>query len=126
MRWEFTSEAGHHVLSQAESAAAGPDHRMTGILTRLPVRFTLRAQLAQDGDPVDDSTARWPADREWVDMGVVELTAQDTVRETGGDVLVMDPMRVTPGIEPSDDPVLHVRSAAYAASVAQCSGAAAR
>ena len=126
VRWEFTPEAGQHVLSDAERDAAGPDYLMTEILQRLPVRFALRAQLAQSGDPTDDSTARWPADREWVDMGVVELTAPDTVRETGGDVLVMDPMRLTPGIEPSADPILHVRRPAYAVSVAQRTGAAAR
>ena len=40
-------------------------------------------------------------------------------RETGGDVLVMDPMRLTPGIEPSADPILHVRRHAYAVSVEQ-------
>ena len=126
VRWEFTPEAGEHLLSDAERAAAGPDYLMSEILERLPVRFALRAQLAQIGDPVDDSTARWPADREWVDMGVIELTVQDTVRETGGDVLVMDPTRVTPGIEPSADPILHVRRAAYAVSVAQRSGTAGR
>ncbi|MDQ6650474.1 MAG: hypothetical protein M3Z02_10215 [Actinomycetota bacterium] len=52
-------------------------------------------------------------------MRVVELTGLDTVRETGDDVLVMDPMRVTPGIEPSDDPILHIRRPAYSVSVAQ-------
>lgn len=126
LRWEFTPEAGDHVLSDAEREAAGPDYLMTEILERLPVRFALRAQLARAGDPTHDSTARWPADREWVEMGVVELTAPDTVRETGGDVLVMDPMRLTPGIEPSDDPILHVRRPAYAVSVAQRTGTAAR
>lgn len=122
VRWEFTPEAGNEVLSDAERDAAGPDYLMTEILERLPVRFALRAQLAQAGDPTDDSTARWPADREWVDMGVVELTVPDTVRETGDDVLVMDPTRLTPGIEPSDDPILHVRRAAYSVSVAQRTG----
>lgn len=119
VRWEFTPEAGQHVLSDAEAEAAGPDYLMTEILERLPVRFALRAQLAQDGDATDDCTARWPADREWVDMGVIELTGPDTVRETGDDVLVMDSMRVTSGIELSDDPILLVRSAAYSVSVAQ-------
>ena len=119
VRWELTPEAGDQVLSDAEREAAGQDYLMTEVLERLPVRFALRAQLAQSGDPVDDSTARWPADREWVDMGVIELTGPDTVRETGDDVLVMDPMRLTPGIEPSDDPILHVRHAAYAYGVAQ-------
>ncbi len=125
VRWEFTPEAGQQVLSDAERDAAGPDYLATEILERLPVRFALRAQLAQPGDPTDDSTARWPADREWVDMGVIELTARDTVRETGDDVLVMDPMRLTPGIEPSDDPILHVRRPAYAVSVAQRTASAA-
>lgn len=126
VRWELTPQAGEHLLTDAEREAAGPDYLMTEILERLPVRFSLRAQLAQHGDPTDDSTARWPDDREWVDMGVVELTAPDTVRETGDDVLVMDPTRLTPGIELSDDPILHVRKAAYAVSVAQRTGAAAR
>lgn len=126
VRWEFTPEAGEQLMTDEEREAAGPDHLMEEVLGRLPVRYALRAQLAQPGDPVDDSTARWPADREWVDMGVVELTAQDTVRETGGDVLVMDPMRVTPGIEPSADPILHVRTRAYAYAVSQRTGAAAR
>lgn len=119
VRWELTPEAGHHVLSEEEAAAAGADYLMTEVLERLPVRFTLRAQLAAEGDATDDPTVRWPADREWVDMGVVELTAHETRRDTGGDVLVMDPGRLTPGIEPSDDPILAVRSAAYAVSVAQ-------
>jgi catalase len=30
---------------------------------------------------------------------------------------VFDPMRVTDGVEPSDDPVLHFRTLAYSASV---------
>lgn len=126
VRWEFTPEAGEHLLSDAEREAAGPDYLMTEILERLPARFAVRAQLAQRGDPVDDSTARWPADREWFDMGVVELTSQDTLSEAGGDVLVMDPMRTTPGIEPSADPILHVRRAAYDVSVAQRSDGSAR
>ena len=54
----FTPEAGEHVLSDAERDAAGPDYLMTEILQRLPVRFALRAQLAQSGDPTDDSTVR--------------------------------------------------------------------
>jgi hypothetical protein len=47
---------------------------MTDIFEWLPVRFRLLAQLAEDGDPVDDCTVAFPAHRRWVDMGVVELT----------------------------------------------------
>ncbi len=39
-------------------------------------------------------------------------------------MLVFDPMRVTDGIEPSDDQILHIRSHAYAESVLRRSGVA--
>jgi catalase len=49
--------------------------------------------------------------------GTFKFTGLDTQRETGGDVLVFDPCRITDGIELSDDPVLQYRSAAYSDSV---------
>jgi catalase len=51
--------------------------------------------------------------------GTLELTGLDTERETGTDVLVFDPVRVTEGIELSDDPILRFRERAYSASVAR-------
>jgi catalase len=84
-----------------------------------PIRFTLELQVAQPGDPVDDPTAAWPSSRRRVEAGTLVITALETERETGGDVLVFDPTRVTDGIELSDDPVLRFRSPAYSASVAR-------
>ena len=45
--------------------------------------------------------------------GTFELTEHETGRETGGDVLVFDPTRLTDGIKLSDDPILRFRSPAY-------------
>jgi catalase len=70
----------------------------------------------------DDPTVAWPEDLETVEMGVVELTGPETEREQGDDVMVMDPTRVTDGIECSDDPILHARSHAYSVSVERRSG----
>ena len=91
-------------------------------LDREPVRFRLLARLAEDGDPLDDPTAAWPDERVTVELGRLELTGLDTSRETGDDVLVFDPTRVTDGIECSDDPILHIRSHAYSVSVERRSG----
>ena len=55
-------------------------------------------------------------------MGVVEVTGPDTERERDSDILVMDPMRLTDGIEPSDDPILHIRTHVYSESVFRRSG----
>ncbi len=99
-----------------------PDYLQTELRERLqagPIRFTLEVRVAQPGDPVDDPTAAWPSSRRRVDVGKLEITGLETERETGGDVLVFDPARLTDGIELSDDPVLRFRSQAYSASVAR-------
>jgi catalase len=84
-----------------------------------PIRFRLELQVAMPGDPTDDPSAAWPGSRWRVDAGILEVTGLETGRETGGDVLVFDPTRVTDGIEMSDDPVLRFRRDAYSASVAR-------
>jgi len=84
-----------------------------------PIRFRLELQVAMPGDPTDDPSAAWPSNRWRVDAGTLEVTALETERETGGDVLVFDPTRITDGIELSGDPVLRFRRDAYSASVAR-------
>ena len=39
-----------------------------------------------------------------------------------GDILANDPMRLTGGIEPSDDPILHIRTDVYGESVPRRTG----
>ncbi len=98
------------------------DYLQTELRERLesgPIRFALEVQIAQPGDPVDDPSAAWPKGRRRVEVGTLEVTGLETGRETGGDVLVFDPTRVTDGIELSDDPVLRFRSQAYSVSVAR-------
>lgn len=55
-----------------------------------------------------------------MDAGTVELTAARA--EEGGDCngLNFDPLVLPAGIEPSADPVLHARRAAYAESLRRC------
>ena len=120
VRYFWIPEAGEEHLSPRRAKGRGRDYlqqEIAGRVGREPVRFTLELQIAAEGDPVDDPNAVWPAERERVTAGTLELTGLETGRETGGDVLVFDPMRVTDGIEPSDDPVLRFRPAAYSVSV---------
>jgi catalase len=125
VRYTLVPEAGESRLSLRNARKRDRDYLQTEIRERLargPVRFTLRLQLAAAGDPTDDPSRYWPADRERVDAGTLALTGLDTERETGDDVLVFDPTRVTDGIELSGDPVLRYRAEAYAASVEFRSG----
>jgi catalase len=125
IRYELVPEAGDTRIGPREAKRRGPDYLQRDIRERVargPVRFTLELQVAAPGDPVDDPSAAWPAERERVRAGTLELTELETERETDGDVLVFDPTRVTDGIELSDDPVLRYRHGAYAESIYRRSG----
>ena len=117
VRFRLEPEEGVASLPHDQWDTADNDYLMDGVLEQVPVRHRLLAQLAQDGDQTVDPSRAWPAEREWVDLGVVEATGPDTERERDGDILVNDPTRVVDGIELSDDPVLHFRTYVYAESV---------
>jgi catalase len=120
VRYRWLPESEEPPLAQEEAKSRGKDYLQEDIRERLdrgPVRFTLELQIAGPGDKVDDPTAVWPDERRTVAAGTLELTELETGRETGGDVLVFDPVRVTDGIQLSEDPILQYRSAAYSVSV---------
>lgn len=122
VRYAWLPEASEPKISAKEARARGRDYLRQDLERRIDsdsIRFTLEVQVASDGDPLTDPSAAWPKSRQKVRVGVLELTDRETGRETGGDVLVFDPTRVTDGIECSDDPVLSFRPKAYAESVAQ-------
>lgn len=124
VRYSWVPEANEPPLSPEEARRRGADYLQEDIAARLPVRFTLELQVAGPGDKVDDPTSVWPEKRETVAAGTLELTELETGREQGGDVLVFDPVRVTDGIELSEDPILKYRSLAYSVSVERRSGVA--
>jgi catalase len=120
VRYTLTPDAGDHRLSPREAKRRGRDYLRQEILSRIeqgPVGFALELQIAGPDDNVNDPSASWPRERERVTAGRLEITALETDRETGDDVLVFDPSRVIDGIECSDDPVLKFRPSAYDASV---------
>ena len=124
-RWE--PETGEASLSIEDAEARGPDYLQEDLATRLvggPASFSLSAQIAEDGDPVDDPTVPWPEERVRVTLGRLDITGLAHDREQGDDVLVFDPTRVTDGIELSDDPILRFRTHAYAESVLRRTGVA--
>jgi catalase len=122
VRYTFVPHAKEAPPAPWQARGRGRDYLQDDIRDRLgraPVRFKLELQIAEPGDRVDDPTSVWPKQRQVVIAGTLELTGLDTERETGSDVLVFDPVRVTDGIELSDDPILRFREHAYSASVAR-------
>jgi catalase len=119
VRYTLLPDAGDVRIGPGEAKRRGRDYLQEEIRTRVsggPVSFTLELQIAAPRDDVDDPAASWKGLKR-VRAGRLEITDLETERETGGDVLVFDPMRVVDGIELSNDPVLRFRSSAYSDSV---------
>jgi catalase len=125
VRYSWEPEGGEATLEPEEAARLDRDYLRDDLADRLaagPATFRLWAQIAVDGDPIEDPTAAWPAARERVELGRLEITGLADDRERDGDVLVFDPTRVPDGIVLSRDPILHARPGAYAESVYRRSG----
>ena len=88
-------------------------------LAKGPVKFRLVVQLANAGDPTDDSSLVWPDDRKTIEMGMISVTTVVADSDTAQKGLVFFPTAVTDGIELSDDPLPQLRTTAYALSFAR-------
>jgi catalase len=116
-RYTWEPEAGIEYLSDEQRDGASGDYLQEEIRERLgsgSARFKLLFTLAADDDPLDDPTAEWEGDHEVVELGTLELSE---IVEDPEEPLVFDPMRLTGGIEPSDDKILAIRPAAYNVSI---------
>ena len=109
-------------ISAADAAKKPPNYLMDELPWRLksgPVTFQLRAQLAAPGDPTNDATKPWPADRKVVDLGTITIDHVVADSDAVQKQLLFLPGNLTDGIEPSDDPLIDVRDAAYPVSYAR-------
>jgi catalase len=121
-RYHLVPDAGESAISDDDAGGRDRDYLGAELAERLaadPVVFHLDVELAAPGDPVDDPTAVWGDGHDRLQVARIDVTGLAFDRERGGDILVFDPIRVTDGIELTDDPVLHARSGAYRVSVSR-------
>jgi catalase len=121
IRYQIMPVAGLASLDSASAAKAGPNYLFDDLPKRLargPVQFRLYAQLANPGDPTNDGSVVWPADRKRVLLGTISVTAVAPKNEELQRSLMFNPIFLTEGIQLSDDPIVPLRSAVYALSVA--------
>jgi catalase len=88
---------------------------LIGQVAQHPVQWRLMVTVGQSGDPTDP-TLPWPTDRQQVDAGVVTLDKLSSEDDGPCIDVNYDPMVLPSGIEPSDDPILSARAAAYSRS----------
>jgi catalase len=119
VRYRILPDAGNDYLDAEGAAAKGPNFLMEELAQRLasgPIKMNIRAQIANDGDVVDDATEHWPAERPRVLLGVVTLTGLVPENDAEARRIIFDPIPRVDGIEPSADPLLEPRADAYLVS----------
>jgi catalase len=118
-RYHWVPSLGTASLPYEEAKELGRDYQLEDLKDRLqkgPATFDLYIQLAEHEDDPDDPTREWPQDRKKILAGKLDITGLVTDQQEGCERLLFDPMRLSEGIEPSNDPILLMRPHAYAVS----------
>jgi catalase len=120
-RYQIIPTAGVQYLNATAAKAKAPNFLIDDLKTRLAegsVRFRLLLQLADPGDPTNDSSMVWPEARKKVELGVITILSPVPDNVEAEKDLAFDPTRLTDGIQLSDDPLPLLRSRVYAISAA--------
>jgi len=115
-RYRIVPEAGSDHLRDDIAAHKSANFLFDEIAERIargPIIFHILAQLANDGDTVDDATVHWPEERTLLDLGAITLTAPVADNAHEQKHIIFDPIPRVEGIDPSEDPLLELRAAIY-------------
>ena len=115
-RWHTTPDSGIRLLTEDELSTSPTkflNQRLIEQSKNNTISYTINAAIGLEGDTTIDPSKAWPADREIRELGKLTLTS------VGGEACTptnFDPNVVTVGFKTSNDPVLRMRSPAYAVS----------
>jgi catalase len=113
---------------QAADLAAAPKDKsylfdgLIAAIHRGPLRWRLIVIVGQSGDPTNDASIPWPAQREQVDLGTLTLDRVESDDPSAARDINFDPLVLPVGMAPSDDPLLSARSAVYSRSFTRRAG----
>jgi catalase len=123
VRWILTPEQSFEAASPASTPPASTTKNKNYLFDALivqihlqPLHWHLIVIVGQPGDPTNDATIPWPADREQVDVGTLTLDHVESDDTSAARDINFDPLVLPVGIAPSDDPLLSPRSAVYSQS----------
>ncbi len=119
IRYQFVPVEGEHLLTPDEFAQAGPEYLMEEIKARVakhPFKYKMYAEIAEEGDEIEDPSVAWPTTRKKVLLGTIEINKLATNTPEQDKALSFIPNNIPDGIETAD-PMLNFRSKAYPVSV---------
>ena len=117
VRWSFEPVEGRRSMTAEDRQRLGPNFLEAEMATRLargPAEWRVFLTPGQDGDPLTDATLAWPEDRPRIE--VARLSIRRTAAADACTGLMFSPVSLPRGMDPSDDPILQMRTPAYAES----------
>lgn len=122
VRWQFVPQDGEKRLTDDELKTAGANFLEQALIDRTqkgPVHWDMLVSIGQPGDPEDNPTLLWPADRKQFKAGTLAIKTAKPQKGAECEPINFDPLVMADGIAPTKDPVLLFRSPAYAVSFAK-------
>lgn len=119
VRWRFVPRDGPRIESDAPKQAARNNFLEAALIDRVgrgPVVWDMVLTIGEPGDPQNDATKAWPKDRTEIKAGTLTIMSASPQQGAACERINFDPLVMTDGIAPTDDPVLLFRSSAYAIS----------
>ena len=122
VRWQFVPRDGEARLSPEELKTVGANFLEPALIERAktgPILWDMVVSIGEPGDPETNPTVAWPDTRRKFTAGTLALKSASAQPGAECEKINFDPLVMTDGIAPTNDPVLQFRSPAYAVSFAK-------
>jgi catalase len=119
VKWRFVPQDGEKRMSDGEIKSSTPnflEHKLIKRIKHGPVRWDMVLTIGAPGDPESNPTLYWPTGRKEVKIGTLTISSATPQKGAECEKINFDPLVMTDGIGPTNDPVLLFRSPAYAVS----------
>src|SRR6202047_4421120 len=119
VRFRFVPQDGERQLSDADLKTMPRDFLEGALINRMrpgPVHWDMILTIGEPGDPEDDPTILWPANRKELKVGTLTIASATSEKQAGSYGINFDPLMLDDGIAATNDPVLLFRSSSYAVS----------
>jgi catalase len=125
VRWSMVPAQPFEPISPADPGQADKNYLFDALIASIhnkPPQWHLIITVGQPGDPTNDATVPWPANRQQVDAGTLTIDSVESEDTSPARDINFDPLLLPNGIVASDDPLLNTRSTAYSESFTRREG----
>ena len=122
VRWRFVPQDGEKQLDESALKSLPANFLEPALINRAAqsaVKWDMMVSLGEPGDTQDNPTIAWPESRKQIKAGTLSITKAMLQKGADCEKINFDPLVMSKGIAPTNDPILLFRSPAYAVSFAK-------